>query len=47
MLLTIGTHPKKPKSFSNTTILHTPLREVTTIIIVIDVLKNAIYNGKC
>jgi len=34
MLLTIGTYPKKSKSFSNTAILHTPLREVTTIIII-------------
>lgn len=38
MLLTIGTHPKEPKSFSNTAFLHTPLREVTTIII--DIIRN-------
>lgn len=44
MLLTIGTHPKEPKSFSNTTILYTPLREVITIII--ETINNT-YNRKC
>jgi len=30
MLLTIGTHPKEPKWFSNNPFLYTPLREVST-----------------
>jgi len=39
MLLIIGTHPKEPKSFSNTAFLHTPLCEVTTIIIDIIIMN--------